>query len=81
MKTITTKFHGATDTLGARISATSTSGIRVYVSYEYALSHNGPHDVAVIKLCKKLDWHGTFIIGGTDTGYVYTFNTGDTLTV
>ena len=81
MQTITTKFHGPTDTLGARISATSTSGIRVYVGYEYGLSGNGPHDVAVIKLCNKLDWTGTFIIGGTDTGYVYVFSTDTTLTV
>ncbi len=82
MQTIETKYHGATNTMGARISATSTSGVRVYVPYEYGLSHNGPHDVAVRKLCKKLDWTGTFIIGSAITaGYIYVFDNGTRLTV
>ncbi len=82
MQTIETKYHGPTNTMGARISATSSgAGTRVYVPYEYGLSHNGPHDVAARKLCKKLGWTGTFIIGGTLHGYIYVFDTDTRLTV
>lgn len=82
MQTITTKYHGPTDSNGSRISAQASGAkTRVYVPYDHALSGHHVHDVAVRKLCKKLNWAGTFVIGGTVTGYVYTFSNDDTLTI
>ena len=34
MQAITTKYHGATDRKGSRMSATTASGKRIYLAYD-----------------------------------------------
>ena len=80
MVAITTKFHGATNTKGSRVSA-SANGHRVYVSYPHELSGAEVHFQAVKKPCDKLDWHGDLISGGTETGYVFCFAKSGKFTV
>ena len=74
MKAITTKYHGPTDTRGARISATDNDGNRVTVPYEHALSGEAVHRVAAVALCKKMRWRGVLVAGATGAGYVYVWN-------
>jgi hypothetical protein len=73
MQTITTKFIGATNTKGERVKATSTSGKSVTIPWSYSGDTLDVHFEAVEALCKKLDWEGTFIAGGTKTGFVWVF--------
>lgn len=69
---ITTKILPPTNTRGARIKATSTSGISVTLPYDYALSFSHAHWPAVEALCGKLEWSGArFAVGGSDAGYVF----------
>ena len=73
MQTISTKYHGATNTRGSRISATSTGGSRVYVPYRDEYSTDQNHREAVRKLTKKLGWTGRLQSGGTKAGKVWVF--------
>ena len=73
MQTITTKYHGPTNNRGARISATSSSGIRVSVPYAHELNSEDAHKVAMIALCRKLKWTGKFTSGEQEKGYVFVF--------
>lgn len=75
---IETKYHGATDTNGSRISATSASGIKVYIGYPHELSGVDCHAKAAEKLARKLEWlkpgeefESKYIAGGTRTGYAF----------
>jgi len=68
MLAITTKYHGATNTRGSRISATVQDGSdykrRVYVNYDYSLPATGDavFRAAAVALCDIL----------TAEGFVYT---------
>jgi hypothetical protein len=73
MQTITTKYHGATNTRGSRISATNTAGLRVSIPYPIELSGDACHDLAAKTLCEKFGWKGELISGGQKTGNVYVF--------
>lgn len=75
---IETKYHGATDTKVSRISATSASGIKVYIDYPHELSGCDCHARAAEKLARKIGWlkqgeefSGKYIAGGTRAGYVF----------
>jgi len=78
MIAITTKYHGATNTRGARISATA-NGHRVYISYPYEFSGAEAHFQAAKQLCIKMNWlnSGNLISGGTETGYVFCFSNSE----
>jgi len=80
MIAIVTKYHGATNTKGARISA-SANGHRVYIPYPYQFDGAKSHFQAAQKLCKKLDWPGELISGGTETGYVFCFANSEKFTI
>jgi hypothetical protein len=73
MKAIETKYHGPTNTRGARISATDGDGNRIYISYPYELSGEDVHRKAADALCRKMDWPGTLAGGATKRGYVFVF--------
>jgi hypothetical protein len=73
MQTITTKYLPATNTRGARIKATSASGISVTMPLDYSLTISEAHRNAMISLCEKLKWTGTLAEGNTKNGYVYVF--------
>jgi hypothetical protein len=75
MKAITTKFHGATNTKGSRITATDADGNRISVSFDHALDSEHNHDAAAIALCRKMGWTGHNLMrGGVKDGNVYVFD-------
>lgn len=57
MQAIQTKYHGPTNTKGARISARSDGG-RLTVGYDHALDAEGNHKAAARLLAEKLHWIG-----------------------
>lgn len=80
MQAIITKFIGPTDTRGARIKATASSG-SVTVGYPYELSGQECHRFAADALCEKLGgrpagWDSSRLIGGglPDGTYCFVFS-------
>ena len=72
MQTIITKYHGATNTKGSRISAMTMSGAkRVYVSYDHGLRIDENHAAAAHELMRQLDWRARMIGGHTKEGMVF----------
>jgi len=62
MKAIFTKYHGPGNVKGSCISATDGEN-RVVISRECALRIEESHKQAALALCKKMNWHGTLIMG------------------
>jgi len=82
MIAIRTRYHGPTDTRGARISATDTYGNQTTLPYPYALSGAAGHAVAVRALCEQMGWAGTLTAGRTESGdYWWTFDNGYQVTI
>ncbi len=71
MVAILTKFIGATNSKGSRVKAFTESGLSVTVSWDHALNSQDNHAAAAKALCAKMDWHGTYVGGGTKTGYAF----------
>lgn len=78
MQSIQTKYLPAANKLGARIKATSTSGISAVVPVDYSLFSETLHFEAVKKLCKKLGWRGEFVAGATKDGFSFVFKNSAT---
>jgi hypothetical protein len=77
MQTIETRFHGATNSLGARISARTSEGkLVVFVPYE----HDGmeSHIRAVRKLRERLKWNSPALnmhyVGSSQKGEIWGFD-------
>lgn len=73
MKAITTKYHGATDKKGSRISAHDMDGNTASIPYPHELSGEDVHRAAAVALCKKMGWTGKMAGGSTKEGYVFVF--------
>ncbi len=73
MKAIITKYHGAGNIRGARISAKDEDGNRVSISYPYELSGEAVHRLAADTLCSKMNWKGDLVGGSIKGGYVFVF--------
>ncbi|SFI05414.1 hypothetical protein [Methylobacterium brachiatum] len=69
---IITKYHGPTNSRGARVSAKASAG-RVTIPYTYDASADHIHTRAAARLALKLGWSGQFYAGGLPdgTGNVY----------
>lgn len=82
-QSITTKYIGPTDHRGAKIKATSSSGLKAIFSYADELSIDDNHKMATVGLCRKLGWHGKLAVGGAPkgTGNVFVFVDADTFDV
>ena len=83
LQAIETKYHGPTNTRGARIIAVSASGVRVTIGYPYELSGVYCHAKAAEALARKLEWisegaafEDQFVAGSTQKGYVFVFKGG-----
>ena len=75
MVAITVKYHGPSNVLGARYSATATSNKkRVIVSQNDALNNEQNKDAAALELCRKMNWIGNLVKGETTEGTVYVFD-------
>ena len=72
MQAIVTRFHGPTDTRGARITA-SVEGHRLTIPYRHDLNAEDAHRVAAEALRDRLGWEGELHAGWTPTGYVFVF--------
>ena len=73
MVAILTKFIGPTNFRGSRVKAFTSSGHRIIVPWDHALGVEENHDAAAIALCRKMEWCGKLVRGGTDVGYAYAF--------
>ena len=62
MKTITTKYHGATNTRGSRVSATTQDLPRRYYSYDHG--QRDMHRHAALAYCVKHEWQGFYLAEG-----------------
>lgn len=68
---IITKYLGPTNTRGARILATTESGIRHTISYPHELTSDQGHRKAAEELAAKLNWHGKLVAGGLKQGFSF----------
>ena len=75
MKAIETKYHGPTNTRGARISASDLDGNRISLPYPHELSGEAVHRQAAEALRDKMGWAGEMIGGATKRGYAFVFVT------
>ena len=72
MQTITVKYLGATDTLGARYKATHTGAFRsITIPADYSLNSDDNFLVAAKVLADELDWEGEYIGGHIKDGMVF----------
>jgi len=73
MKAIETRYHGPTNTRGARITASDLDGNRVTIGYPHELSGEACHQAAADALMNKMGWSGRLAGGATKRGYVFVF--------
>lgn len=71
MFSIVTKFLGPTNTQGSRIRATC-NGKSKMVSYDHAMGSVENHIEAVKEFARVFHYSGTYAIGETETGYIFT---------
>ena len=71
LEIITTKYHGATEVRGSRISATS-DWAKVWIPYPHELTGEAVHAAAAHALLAKLGFHGATLKGySTKSGYTF----------
>ena len=74
MKSITTKYHGASATKGSRISASDGDGNHVMISKDLSMSVDDGHVKAARTLCARMGWHGELAMGWIKPGqHVFVF--------
>lgn len=75
---IQTRYIGPTNFRGSRVKAYTESGRSITIQIAPEWSSEDAHREAALALCRKMDWHGDLIEGGTKEGYVYVFLPGGT---
>lgn len=70
---IETKYHCPTDTLGGRLSATSCTGKRIYISWDHSLAVDENHAAAAKSMAWQFGWSGKLIQSPTSKGFVHVF--------
>lgn len=78
LKSIITRYHGATNHKPSRISASAEGVGRVYLPYDYALDAADNHAAAARSLANKYGWlsDGMTLTGGglpDGRGYAFVF--------
>lgn len=75
---IITKFHGPTNRLGARISATTATPRpstgrpdRLYISYDHKIWGEENHAIAAMALARTLNISGKWRSGSILNGYIF----------
>ena len=69
MQTILTKYHGATNCRGSRISATTSGGAgRLALGWDHGIDSEDNHGAAARALMEKMSWSGKMIGGHTKNG-------------
>lgn len=69
---IVTRYIGPTNTRGSRVKATAAAG-SVTLEWDCALNLDNNHARAAQALCDKHGWTGRYVMGGTETGYVFVY--------
>lgn len=77
MQVIETKFHGPTDTKGARVSASSYGFGSVTLPWDHALTSEGNHKAAAKAFMDKCEWFGRYICGHNKRGMTFVFDGGE----
>lgn len=80
-QSITTKYSGPTNSKGSRVSAVSSGGLRLSLSWDDALNSEENHTLAAISLANKYEWPGKWAAGCTKDGYVFVNVDGSGFTV
>jgi hypothetical protein len=72
VQAIVTKYLPPTNVKGSRIKATAAAG-SLTVHIDHALNIEDNHAVAAKALANKLEWRGTWFMGGlpNDSGYCF----------
>jgi hypothetical protein len=73
MQAIITKVLAPTNSNGARVKATSSSGSITIPYPGFTDDSEACHRKAAEELCSKLDWHGSMVCGGLPDGAGYAF--------
>lgn len=68
MQTIITKYHGPTNTKGARLKAAATGGIKRFYPYKHELSAMENHARAARALMDQLGWPNRLATGALKDG-------------
>lgn len=71
MKAISTRYHGPTDTRGARITATDLDDDTVNMTYDASYSPEWNHQAAARLFCLGFKRHGTYAMGSLGQDYVF----------
>ena len=64
---ITTRFHGPTNTRGARITARAEAG-RITFPYDHHMGPTENHKHAAREFAKRFEWGGRLVTGGAHDG-------------
>lgn len=69
---IITRYHGPGNVRGARISATSASGVKVTIPYPHECNSDDAHRRAADALIAKLGWgEDRYVQGALKDGYAF----------
>lgn len=78
MTAIETRYLGPTNCRGSRVKAVATGSrmighpdIQITLGWDDALDSEQNHRAAAEALARRQGWHGRWIGGGTDRGYVF----------
>ena len=74
MQTITTKYLGPTNRKGSRITAVTSSGIRIYREYDPSANREENHMRVARILKDEMKWTGAMEGGDTKEGMVFVFS-------
>jgi hypothetical protein len=75
-QTIQTKYISPTNFKGTRIKASTSSGISIMRSYDYALNIGENHAKVARELQEKMKWHTDYygdLVGGQNANGSYTW--------
>lgn len=73
MDAILTKYHGATNTKGARITARMVGVKTVTLPYPYEMNGRAAHTAAACAMMARAQWpvNADYVVGDIPQGYVF----------
>lgn len=77
MQTINVKYLNATDTLGARVKATTSGGHTLTAARDYALDFDQQAAKVARELKHKMEWFSPMVGGHTKDGMTFVFVKSD----
>lgn len=74
MQTISTKYLGSTNRKGPRMTAITSSGIRIYRAYDHETDREENHMRIARTIKDEMNWTGAMEGGDTKDGMVFVFS-------